>query len=144
MQDPEAAEGAAQEAIYKPDLELTYYIPDWLQPAWDFFSPYPGLLTILLILAAYGLGWLLRFLVSRAMMKVASRTATEADDHLVEYLTKPFVLTTVTLALMLAVSAFRLPDGLREFTLSALATVILFSWARAGMRTARIVVFFEA
>jgi len=139
MQETEAAEKIVEETIYKPDLQLIDYIPDWLQPAWDFFSPYPELLTILLIAAAYVFGWMLRFLVSRSMMKVAKRTATDADDHFVEYLTKPFVLTSVTLALMLAVSAYRLPDGLREFTLSLLATFILFSWLRAGMRTARIV-----
>jgi small-conductance mechanosensitive channel len=139
MQDNQAIETAAEETIFKPDLELTYYIPDWLQPVWDSFAPYPGLLTVLLIAAAFGFGWLLKWVISRSMMKVAGRTATQADDHLVEYLTHPIVLTTVTLALMLAVSAFRLPDGIRDFTLSALATVILFSWSRAGLRTARIV-----
>ena len=139
MQATQAVENAAEEVIGKPDLELTSYIPDWLQPAWDFFAPYPGLLTVLLIVAAFALGWLLRLLVSRSLMKVASRTSSEADDHLVEYLTKPFILTCVTLALMLAVSAYRLPDGMRDFMLSALATIILFSWSRAGMRTARIV-----
>ena len=90
MQDTQAVANAAEEVVFKPNLELTSYIPDWLQPAWDFFSPYPGLLTILLILVAFAFGWLLRLLVSRAMLKVASRTATDADDHLVEYLTKPF------------------------------------------------------
>lgn len=139
MQDTQAVGQVPAEVVYKPDLELTYYIPDWLQPAWDFFTPYPGLLTILLIAAAYGFGWLLRWVISRSIMKVAARTATNADDHLVEYLTQPIVLTTVTLALMLAVSAYRLPDGLREATLSLLATFLLFSWLRAGMRTARII-----
>jgi small-conductance mechanosensitive channel len=97
------------------------------------------LLTILLIATAYALGWLLRWVISRSLMKVAGRTATNADDHLVEYLTQPIVLTTVTLALMLAVSAYRLPDGLRGATLSLLATLLLFSWLRAGLRTARII-----
>jgi len=124
---------------FKPDLEVLRYIPDWLQPAWDFLSPYPGLLTVLLILAAYGFGRLLRMLINRAMMRVANKTSTKADDHLIEYLTRPIVLTTVTLALMLAVSAFKLPRGLHDATLSMLATILLFSWMRAGLRTARIV-----
>ncbi len=139
MQATEVSEQAAAETIFKPDLELTYYIPDWLQPAWEFFSPYPGLLSILLIAAAFGFGWLLKWVISRSLMKVAARTLTKADDHLVEYLTHPIVLTMVTLALMLAVSAYRLPEGLKAATLSVLATVLLFSWLRAGMRTARIV-----
>ncbi len=124
---------------FKPDLEVLRYIPDWLQPAWDFLSPYPGLLTVLLILAAYGFGRLLRLMINRAMMRVANKTSTKADDHLIEYLTRPIVLTTVTLALMLAVSAFKLPRGLHDATLSMLATILLFSWMRAGLRTARIV-----
>lgn len=139
MQATEAAETVASETVYKPDLSMTYFIPDWLQPVWDFFTPYPGLLTLLLIAVAYLIGKFLKAVISRSMMKVAQRTATKADDHLVGYLTRPLVLTTVTLAMMLAVSAYRLPRGLHEATLSILATILLFSWARAGLRTARIV-----
>ena len=139
MQATAVTEQAVAESAYKPDLELANYIPDWLQPAWEFFAPYPGLLTLLLIVAAFAFGWLLRRAVSRSLMRVTRRTATSADDHLVEYLTHPLVLTTVTLALMLAVSAYRFPDGLKQATLSMLATILLFSWLRAGMRTARVV-----
>ena len=139
MQATEAVKTAVQEPVFRPDLDMTYYIPDWLQPTWDFFSPYPGLLTILLIAFAYVLGRLLKLVISHSLMKVAARTSSKADDHLVEYLTRPLVLTTVTLALMLAVSAYRLPQGLHNATLSILATLLLFSWLRAGLRTARIV-----
>ncbi|MBT8069480.1 MAG: mechanosensitive ion channel family protein [Xanthomonadales bacterium] len=71
-------------------------------------------------------------------MKIASKTSTKSDDHLAEYLTKPLVLTTVTLALMMVVSLYRLPHSLHNATLSILATILLFSWLRAGLRTARI------
>jgi len=124
---------------FRTDLDVLRYMPDWLQPAWDFLSPYPGLLTIFLIMAAWVFGRLLRWAISRAMMKVADRTNTQADNHLVDFLTRPIVLTTVTLALMLAVSAFKLPRGLHDTTLSVLASILLFSWMRAGLRTARIV-----
>jgi small-conductance mechanosensitive channel len=40
---------------------------------------------------------------------------------------------------MLAVSAYPLPQGLHSATLSLLATILLFSWLRANMRAARIV-----
>ena len=73
------------------------------------------------------------------MEKLVSKTSNKIDDHLVEYLTRPLVLTTVTLALMLAVSAFPLPSGVHDASLSILATLLLFSWSRAGLRTARIV-----
>jgi small-conductance mechanosensitive channel len=40
---------------------------------------------------------------------------------------------------MLAVSAYPLPQGLHNASLSMLATILLFSWLRAHMRAARIV-----
>ena len=134
----EVVETVAPATIYRPDLSMIDYIPDWLQPAWDFFMPYPGLLTMILIVVAYGFGRLLRYLISRSLLKVASKTTTNADDHLVEYLTRPIVLTTVTLAMMLAVSAFTLPQALYQATLSILATILVVSWLKAGMRTGRV------
>ena len=41
---------------FRTDLDVLRYMPDWLQPAWEFLSPYPGLLTMLLILTAYFFG----------------------------------------------------------------------------------------
>jgi small-conductance mechanosensitive channel len=139
MQATEAADTSVPGNVFRPDLDLSHYIPDWLQPLWEFFTPYPGLLTILLIAAAYALGKLLRLVIYHSVMKVAARTTTKADDLLVEYMTRPLVLTTVTLALMMVVSVFRPPQGLQDATLSVLASVLLFSWLRAGFRTARIV-----
>ncbi len=139
MQTTEATDTAATVTEFKPNLDMSYYIPDWLQPIWDFFIPYPGLLTILLIIVAFAFGKLLRLVISHSLMKVAATTKTNADDHLVKYLTRPLVLTTVTLALMMVVSAYRLPQGLQDATLSILATILLFSWLRAGFRTARVV-----
>lgn len=123
----------------RPDLDMTYLIPDWLQPIWDFFTPYPGLLTILVLTVAYGLGKLIKFLLTRVLSKLTSKTSTKADDHLIQYLTHPLVLTCVTLALMMVVTAYRLPKAFQDATLSILATILLFSWLRAGLRTARLV-----
>ncbi len=139
MQESEAVETSAAEAAFRPDLDMSQYIPDDLQPAWEYLTPYPGLLTLLLILGAYFFGKLLKFVISRALMKVASRTSSDADDQLVEYSTSPLVLTTVTLALMMVVSLYDLPQGMHDATLSILATILLFSWLRAGLRMARVV-----
>ncbi|NOR20716.1 MAG: hypothetical protein GQ538_11590, partial [Xanthomonadales bacterium] len=139
MQDTEAAQASSADNAFKTDLDISYLIPDWLQPVWDFFVPYPGLLTLLLIAVAWLLGKVLKIVITRSMEKLVSKTSNKIDDHLVEYLTRPLVLTTVTLAMMLAVSAFPLPSGVHDASLSILATVLLFSWSRAGLRTARIV-----
>lgn len=138
MQETDVATTVPANPVFKPDLDVLTYMPDWLQPAWDFLSPYPGLLAIALLLVAYVLGRLLKSVCTRTMLKLASNTESETDNHLVEYLTRPLVLTTVTLALMLAVSAFKFPRSLHDATLSMLATILLFSWMRAGLRTARI------
>ncbi|MGB5485998.1 MAG: mechanosensitive ion channel family protein [Lysobacterales bacterium] len=122
----------------RPDLDITQYIPDGLQPVWDLLTPYPGLLSLLLVAMAYVLGKLINMLVFRSLMKVAAKTKTGADDQLVLHLTRPLVLTTVTLALMMVVSVYQLPKGLQVATLSILATILLFSWLRAGLRVARI------
>lgn len=123
----------------RPDLDMSQYIPDSIQPFWDLLAPYPGLLTLFVVVFSYALGKLLTLVLTRTLAKVTAKTTTEADDLLVMHLSKPIVLTTVTLALMMVVSVFHLPQGLQDATLSILATVILFSWVRAGLRAARIV-----
>lgn len=122
----------------RPDLDMSQYIPDDIQPIWDFLAPYPGLLTLLLVAVAYVFGKLIKMVVFHSMMKVVARTSTTADDELVKHLTRPVVLTTVTLALMMVVSVYHLPQGLQDGTLSILATVLLFSWVKAGFRIARV------
>jgi small-conductance mechanosensitive channel len=96
-------------------------------------------LTLLLVAAAWVVGWLLKLVLSKGLARLTSKTASVMDDHLVDYLTGPITLTTVVLALMLAVTAFDLPQGLHNATLAVLATILLFAWTRAGLRTARIV-----
>ncbi len=137
MQETEITEAAA-EPTFRTDLDISYLIPDWLQPTWEFLSPYPGLLTMMLIIFAWLLGRLIKAIITRSMTKLVAKTSSSADDRLVEYLARPLVLTTVTLAMMLAVSAYRLPQGIHDAALSILATILLISWLRAGFRTARI------
>lgn len=135
----QAADEAVMAPEIRPDLDMSQYVPDFIQPVWDLLAPYPGLLTLLLVALAYAVGKLMKMVVRRALNKVTARTKSDADDQLVMHLTQPLVLTTVTLALMMVVSVFRLPQGLQDATLSILATVLLFSWVRAGLRAARIV-----
>ena len=138
MQAAQAAQEQVVDATLRPDLDMSQYIPDVLQPVWDFFTPYPWVLTLLLVAVAYVLGRIIKYVVYRSLMKVAERTESDADDQLIEFLTRPIVLTTVTLALMMAVSVYNLPEGLQTSTLSILATVLLFSWVKAGLKAARV------
>ncbi|MDX2428766.1 MAG: mechanosensitive ion channel family protein [Xanthomonadales bacterium] len=142
MQETETTQ-AAEETILapeaRPDLDMSQFIPDDIQPFWDLLAGYPVLLTLLLVALAYVFGKLIKMVVYRSLMKVASKTTSKADDNLITQLTRPLVLTTVTLALMMVVSVYHLPKGLQDATLSVLATILLFSWLRVGLRAARIV-----
>lgn len=141
MQANEAANTANETALpanVRPDLDMSQYVPDVIKPIWDLLAPYPGILTLTLVIFAYLLGKLLKMIVTRTLTKLTDKTNTTADDHLVEFLTKPLVLTTVTLALMMVVSVYKLPQALQDATLSVLATILLFSWVKAGLKVARI------
>jgi len=141
MQATEAATGANETVLApeaRPDLDMSQYIPDFLQPVWDFLTPYPGILTLVLVVFAYLAGKLIKMVVTRSLMKLTAKTNTTADDQLVGHLTKPIVLTTVTTALMMVVAVYRLPQGLQDATLSILATILMFSWLKAGLKAAGI------
>lgn len=131
-----AATAETQGMTFQPDLDMSFLIPDWLQPWWDVLTPYPGLLTIIAVFLAYVIGKVLQFSISRSLLKLASRTNTDADDRLIKYLTQPLVLTCVTLGMMMVVSVYDLPGAVRGAFLSLFATILLFSWLRAGLRTA--------
>ena len=141
MQATETATAANETVLppeAKPDLDMSQYIPDSIQPLWDFLTPYPGILTLVLVAFAYIAGKLIKMVVTRSLMKLTAKTNTTADDQLVEHLTKPIVLTTVTVALMMVVAVYRLPQGLQDATLSILATILMFSWLKAGLKAASI------
>lgn len=141
MQATETANAVSETILppeARPDLDMSQYIPDFIQPLWDFLTPYPGILTLVLVAFAYLAGKLIKMIVTRSLKKLTDKTNTEADDLLVEHLTKPIVLTTVTMALMMVVAVYRLPQGLQDATLSILATILLFSWMKAGLKAATI------
>ena len=63
MQATEAATGANETVLApeaRPDLDMSQYIPDFLQPVWDFLTPYPGILTLVLVVFAYLAGKLIK------------------------------------------------------------------------------------
>jgi len=138
MQAAESTTTDVATTVLQQDLDLSKYVPDFLLPIWNFFLPYPWLLTLLLVVAAWLIGKLLKLVISRTLMRLVAKTSSDADDRLVEYLTKPLVLTVVVIALLMAVSLYNLPPGLRNATIAILGTIVLFSWLRAGLRAASV------
>jgi len=138
MQATESITTTPAAAVLQQDLDLTQYVPDFLQPLWNFFLPYPWLLTLILVAAAWLIGKLLKAVITRTIMRLVAKTSSDADDRLVEYLTKPLVLTVIVIALLMSVSLYHLPPGLRNATIAILGTIVLFSWLRASLRAARV------
>lgn len=138
MQSTESVTTNAATTVLQQDLDLTRYVPEFLLPVWNFFLPYPWLLTLILVALAWLIGKLIKAIISRTLVRLVSKTDSDADDRLVEYLTKPLVLTVIVIALLMALSLYQLPPGLRKVTVAILGTIVLFSWMRASLRSASV------
>jgi small-conductance mechanosensitive channel len=112
------------------DIDVGQFLPETAQPAWILLQDFPVLLVVLLLVLGYLMGKAIQFLVIKVLVKAAGKTATDIDDHLVALLAKPAVITMVTLALMAAITALNIPEGIHEFSLSVLASLLLISWGR--------------
>lgn len=119
---------------FELDVEVGEYLPEWIQPAWQFLQDYPMVLVLLM----GALGWLVGKAVQIAVRKVleqaAARTRTDIDDRLFKLLSAPIIQTTVTLALIVAVSAFEGKAALENVIIRILVTLLLFFWARAWLK----------
>lgn len=117
------------------DSEIRTWVPEVLQPAIEVLANYPLLLVLVLAGAGYIAGKILQMVLTRGLARLASRTETDFDDHLIEFTQRPVLMTTVILALLIASSLLALPGGVYNFIVRLLATMLLLSWARAAIRT---------
>ena len=81
-------------------------------------------------------GWIAAFVIERTVGVLVRRTETDLDDKIMEALHRPLVLSVVLFGLALAVDVLKIPDKPHAYTISALKTVAIFVWARAGFRSA--------
>ncbi len=117
------------------DSEIRTWVPEVLQPAIEVLANYPLLLVLVLAGAGYIAGKILQMVLTRGLARLASRTETDFDDHLIEFAQRPVLMTTVILALLIASSLLALPGGVYNFIVRLLATMLLLSWARAAIKT---------
>ncbi len=120
-------------------FDVADWLPDALLPYWDSLAAYPLLLTVTLIIAGFLVGKVVQWLFTHGFARVARKTRTDLDDRLVLLVSKPVFSTVFLLTLMLVVAALALPDGLSSAFIRILLTLIILSWARAGLRTIRLV-----
>jgi len=135
MQEMDASEVVKPGANLLSDSEIRTWVPEVLQPAIEVLANYPLLLVLVLAGAGYIAGKILQMVLTRGLARLASRTETDFDDHLIEFAQRPVLMTTVILALLIASSLLALPGGVYNFIVRLLATMLLLSWARAAIKT---------
>jgi len=86
----------------------------------------------------YLAGKLLQFLLAQFAGRLASRTRTEFDDRLIKIARRPALTTPLILSLLLGTAVMPLPQGPRSFTVSFLASILLFSLLRAALKAAHV------
>ena len=74
------------------------------------------------------IGKIADWILSRAISKLASRSKTDVDDHLVALIHRPVFMTFVLLGLGLATQRINLPAGPTFITLGALKTMAIVIW----------------
>ena len=135
MQETET--GAAGETTQTQlfDAEIMAWVPDALRPALHLLADYPILLIIILVSIGYALGKLLQLVLARGLTGLARKTRSEFDDRLVELARRPVLMTPLILSLLLTTTVLALPEGMHNFTVRLLTTLLLLSWSRAALKT---------
>jgi small-conductance mechanosensitive channel len=117
------------------DAEIMTWVPESLQPWLDTLAEYPVLLVVILAAVGYFTGKFLQLILTRLITRLTSRTETDFDDKLIMLARRPVLMTTIMLSLLLATALLTLPQGLHDFLIRLLATLLLLSWARAALKT---------
>ena len=139
---PAAAENpeSAAQALDALTLEVRIvdYLPEFMQPAWEWFQQYPLILGLLIILFGYLLGKTLQWLITKSLQRLAAKTKTDFDDRLIHLLLAPVLQTTVTLSLILVVLIPDTPSAFSRISIRLLVSLLLFFWGRAWFRASHL------
>jgi MscS family membrane protein len=106
----------------------------WLQ-ALD--ETHPVLHVAVRVLASLLVAALADWSIVRMARRLADRTRTQVDDHLIEHLHRPILFTLVLAGAWLATSGVAFVEHVRLPLFRILGTALALQWALAGMRLAR-------
>ncbi|HMB59705.1 MAG TPA: mechanosensitive ion channel family protein [Xanthomonadales bacterium] len=133
----EAGEKAADSSITDDpvsrilEVDISDYLPEFIQPGFQYLQEFPLLLAILLVAAGWSLGKLLTSLVNNLLGRIAAITQSNLDDHIVRHLEAPIIQTTVTLALVASVFTLQFPESISHVAVKTLLTLLVFFWGKA-------------
>lgn len=116
--------------------DFSAWLPDWLQPYWNFLAEFPVVMLPLLIFVAYGTGKGFQAFQSKFVKRLTSRTSNQLDDHLIEVLNRPILPTMIILAMLIGITSINLPELIHNLTVRVLYMILLVMWTGAAMKTA--------
>ncbi len=128
----ESAEHALEALTF--DVRIGDYVPEFLQPTFEWFQQYPLVLGLLIIVLGYLLGKALQWLITKSVQRLAAKTKTDFDDRLIHLLLAPVLQTTVTLSLILVVLLPDAPSVFNQISIRILVSLLLFFWGRAWLK----------
>ena len=133
-----AAETAAEQSSLIFEADIDAWLPDSLEPAWQFLSAYPVVLLPVLVLIAYMAGKAAQMVLTQGVQRLTSRTPTRFDDLLVKAINRPVLPSMVIFALLIGTATLGLPEFLHNLTVRFLFTILLYVWTRTAMNVAHI------
>lgn len=142
MDQTEVVETAGETTATQPtlifDADISSWLPDWLEPGWQFLSAYPVVVLPVLVIIAYIAGKAAQLVLTQGVQRLTSRTPTRFDDLLVKAINRPVLPSMVIFALVIGTTTLGLPEFLHNLTIRLLFTVLLFVWTRTAMNVAHI------
>jgi small-conductance mechanosensitive channel len=129
--DVEETTGAIDLSAELP--EISDWLPDSLQPAWDLIVALPIVGGLVVAVVFYLAAFSFRGLVLNTISRFASRTDTHLDNTIIDHLRRPVFNTILYFGLILAVNVAALPFG-RVVLINLFASVIVVSWMSAALR----------
>jgi small-conductance mechanosensitive channel len=99
----------------------------------------PWVQALALVLGSLVAAWIVGFLVTRVLTRLAGKTQTTLDDKAIQALHRPVMFTVVVVGLVMATQVLGLPVGFSRFLLGFLGTLAIFVWTGALLRISSIV-----
>jgi MscS family membrane protein len=124
---------------YIRDFDAETYLPDAVHPLWDAMLQFPLLSIVVLVSSGYLIGKLLQLALQVVLGRIAKKTASSLDDHLVKLLSAPVLQTTVIFSLVAAEKVLSLGDSVDQFLDRLLITLLILFWARAWFKATSLI-----
>ena len=137
---PESEEGGSKSLVDSiVEFDVAPYLNEPLGNIWNILQDYPLLFAILLVAMGYGLGRILKSLVHSLLDQFRKSTKSELDYQIAHYLTSPFLQTTVTFSMVLALATLDFPGAIEHFLIKVCITALLVLWGRAWFRATKVI-----